>query len=147
MIGTAVRLSLVALGTASLACAHPGTVADDAGEVPVVSHDRSVLSPSDLHAASDQYLYDVIQRLRPEWLFVHGSTSIASGVGGNVEPDPIRVYVGMVRLGGPEVLTRLPTAHADSLKFFTPAQAQLRFGPGNTNGVIQILTAPPPPPP
>jgi len=52
----------------------------------------------------------------------------------------------MVRVGGTEYLTRLATAQAESLKFFSPAQAQLRFGPGNTNGAIQVISTPPPPP-
>lgn len=143
MSRTTVRSMLAAFAVSSLACAHPPVVTDDAGNVIPASHDRSVLTHDELRATNDQYLYEVIQRLRPEWLRTHGSTSIASGLAG---PDPVRVYVGVVRMGGPEVLTRLPTSHADSLKFFSPAEAQQRFGPGHTNGAIQVLSAPPPPP-
>ena len=145
MLRSALCSTLVAAGLAG-ACAHYATAREDPRPV-AATHDRSVLTRDDLRASSDQYLYDLVQRLRPEWLYTHGSTSIGGGVGGNVDPDPVRVYVGMVRLGGPEVLTRLPTAQADSLKYFTPAQAQQRFGPGHLNGAIQVLSAPPPPAP
>jgi hypothetical protein len=146
MIRTARLAILVVLGAASLECAQPGAVAEGSGDVPV-SHDRSVLSAAELHTATDQYLYDVVQRLRPDWLRVHGATAIANGMGGNPTADPVRVYIGMVRLGGPEVLTRVPTVQAESLKFFSPSEAQLRFGPGNVNGAIQVISAPPPPSP
>lgn len=144
MIGTALRrLAIAGVGIAAMSCVQPSTVDD--GTVAPATHDRSVLSYDELHTMGDQYLYDVVQRLRPDWLREHGATSIASGVGS--APDPVHVYVGIVRLGGPEVLTRLETAAATSLKYYTPAEAQSRFGPGNVNGVIQVISTPPPPSP
>ena len=145
MIRSGLRLSLFVAGVAVLACAQPSAVAGDPN-APPATHDRSVLTRAELRASTDQYLYDVIQRLRPDWLRTHGATSIGAGLSGNSDPDPIRVYVGMVRVGGPDYLTRLATAQAESLKFFSAAQAQLRFGTGNTNGAIQVITTPPAPP-
>jgi hypothetical protein len=127
------------------ACTRPASVNGDVTPVEA-PHDRSVLFGDELHGGSDQYLYDVVQRLRPEWLRTHGASSIGTGLGGNGDGDPVRVYVGLVRLGGPEVLTRLTTEHVDSLRFFTPGQAQARFGPGHPNGAIQVITAAPPRP-
>jgi hypothetical protein len=144
MIRSGLRISLFAAGVAVIACAQPSAVAGDPNAAPA-THDRSVLTQAELRASTDQYLYDVIQRLRPDWLRTHGVTSIATARAGNGDPDPVRVYVGMVRVGGPEYLTRFATAQAESLKFFSPAQAQLRFGTGNTNGAIQVISTPPPP--
>jgi hypothetical protein len=87
-------------------------------------------------------LYDIVQRLRPEWLRARGASSIT-----NADGDQVQVYVGQVRLGGPGVLERLETSAATSLKYYTPAQAQQRFGPGHPNGAIQVLSVPPPPSP
>ena len=147
MIRVSCRLAFGAfVALAATACAN-ATQAGDRSAPTAAPHDRTVLYGDELHAGSDHYLYDVIQRARPEWLRVHGSTSIATGLSGNTDPDVIHVYVGVVRVGGPEILTRLPTANADTLRYFTPAQAQARFGVGNPNGVIQVLSAVPPPPP
>ena len=146
MIRSALRLSLFVASVVAISCAPPGGVAGDPNAAPV-ARDRSVLTRAELRATTDPYLYDVIQRLRPDWLRTHGTTSIAAARAGNGDPDPVRVYVGMVRVGGTEYLARLETVQAESLKFFSPAQAQLRFGPGNTNGAIQVISTPPPPPP
>jgi hypothetical protein len=130
-----------------VACAHPATTNDPNGPAPAAaSHDRALLVGDELHSSGDQYLYDVVRRLRPDWLRTHGSTSLATGMSGNTDGDPVHVYVGVIRMGGPEILTRLPTNNVDSLKFFSAAQAQARFGPGNVNGVIQVITAVPLPP-
>ena len=146
MIRTGLRLTLVVAGIITiitLACAHnpPSGNAPSQG-----NHDRSLLIREEFGTATDPFLYDVVQRLRPEWLRVHGQTSISNAVSaGAIQPDPVHVYMGMVRLGGPEVLSRMATNQADTVKYFTAAQAQARFGSGNTNGVIQVIAAPPPP--
>lgn len=144
MIRSGLRLTLVVAGIVTLACAQnpPAGGAPSQG-----NHDRSILTRAELGTTTDAYLFDVVQRLRPDWLRAHGQTSINNAISsGSVDPDPVHVYMGMVRLGGPEVLTRLATNQADTVKFYTAAQAQARFGSGNTNGVIQVISAPPPPP-
>jgi len=101
MIRVSCRLAFGAfVALAATACAN-ATQAGDRSAPTAAPHDRTVLYGDELHAGSDHYLYDVIQRLRPEWLRVHGSTSIATGLSGNTDPDVIHVYVGVVRVGGP----------------------------------------------
>src|SRR5262252_2087190 len=106
MIRSALRLSLFAASVVAISCAPPGGGAGDPNAAPA-ARDRSVLTREELRASNDQYLYDLIQRLRPDWLRTHGATSINAGLAGNQDSDPIRVYVGMVRVGGTEYLTRL----------------------------------------
>ena len=143
MIRSGLRLMLVVAGIVTLACAHNPPSGDSPSQG---NRDRSILIRTEFTASNDAYLFDVIQRLRPEWLRGHGQTSINNArTAGAVDPDPVHVYMGMVRLGGPEVLSRLSTTQADTVRYFTAAQAQARFGSGNTNGVIQVIAAPPPP--
>jgi len=140
------RAAVLVISIATVACWR--SVATDTGTPPAPdNHDRSVLTTDELRANHSQYLYDIVQLLRPEWLRTRGASSIGSGVAGNADGDQVQVYVGQVRLGGPDVLERLETSTATSLKYYTPAQAQQRFGPGHPNGAIQVLSAPPPPSP
>lgn len=140
------RVALLALGVSTLGCWRSVAADPDIPPVPE-NRDRSVLTTDELRTNHDQYLYDLVQRLRPEWLRTRGATSIGAGIAGNPDGDQVQVYVGQVRLGGPAVLERLETSAATSLKYFTPAQAQQRFGPGHPNGAIQVLSEPPPPSP
>jgi hypothetical protein len=144
MIGTAFRFTLVVVAGATLACSSAAPSASGTAPTPAV-HDRSVLTAEELHSGNDQNLYDVVLRLRPDWLRTRGASSIATGRAGNPDADAIQVYVDQLRAGGPDALRQIATNHATLLKFYTPAEAQQRFGTGNVNGAIQVTTAPPPP--
>jgi hypothetical protein len=54
----------------------------------------------------------------------------------------VNVYQDLQKLGTVDVLRSMSLTQATSLRFYTASEAQLRFGTGNPNGVIQILTAP-----
>ncbi len=135
------RVASLALGVTTFACWRSVATDSDTPPAPANS-DRSVLTTEELRANHDQFLYDIVQRMRPEWLREHGATSIAKGLAGSQNADLVQVYVGQVRLGGPGVLERLETSAATSLKYYTPAEAQARFGPGHPNGAIQVLSVP-----
>jgi hypothetical protein len=142
------RVVLLALSVVVSGCwRSAATSGDPASTAAPENHDRSVLTTDELRASHDQYLYDIVQRLRPEWLRIRGASSIGSGISGNPDGDQVQVYVGQVRLGGPGVLEQLQASAATSLKYYTPAQAQQRFGPGHPNGAIQVLSVPPAPSP
>src|SRR5215471_19597845 len=118
MIRSGLRLTLIVASITTivtLACAHN----PPSGDAPSQGNrDRSLLTRAELGTATDPFLFDVVQRLRPEWLHVHGQTSLNNAItAGAVEPDPVHVYMGMVRLGGPEVLSRMATNQADTVRF------------------------------
>jgi hypothetical protein len=129
-----------------LACSPPAAAG---GGAPGASatRNRSVLTTDELRSGTDQTLYDVILRLRPDWLRTRGSTSIASGLAGNTDADQIQVYQDRIHVGGPDALRQISISRATMLKFYTPGEAQQRFGNGNVNGAIEISTAPSLPPP
>jgi hypothetical protein len=139
------RFILGAISGALIACAPPAPAAT--GATPETGNrNRSVLTTEELRSGNDQTLFDVVQRLRPDWLRLRGSTSIAAGRTGALDADVIQVYLDQIRVGGPEALKQLSVSRAMSLKFYTPGEAQQRFGNGNVNGAIQVVTAPPSPP-
>ena len=50
------------------------------------------------------------------------------------------VWVDNNRAGGPEILTQMQISNVRSVQYFTPSEAQSRFGNGNTGGAIQVIT-------
>ena len=63
-------------------------------------------------------------------------------MGGNPGPDQIFVYLDLQRLGSIDVLKSMSLTQATSMRFYTAAEAQMRFGTGNPNGAIQIINKP-----
>ena len=96
---------------------------------------QDVLTLEEIHESNaDQFsAYDLIRTRRPAWLRTRGTNSVYA-------EDPIMVYVDGNRLGGPEVLETIPAMNIEEARFYTAAQAQARFGLGNTNGAIAIKT-------
>jgi hypothetical protein len=140
------QIALVACAAAGLACASaktggPGVVPSGATS-PTGRSDRSVILQEELQNTRETSLYNAIQRIRPDWLRSRGSTSISQGMAGNSGPDAINVYQDLQRLGSIDVLKSMAITQATSLRFYTASEAQMRFGTGNPNGAIQILTAP-----
>jgi len=142
-----IAASACASGGASPSTSSANPAAAGEGVVPQAApanHDRSVLTNAELRATNEKFLYDLIQRQRPEWLRTHGNSSIAQGLSGNTDADRATVYQDREKIGTVELLRQIDVSSVTSVRFYTPAQAQLRFGTGNVNGVIQLITTPNP---
>jgi hypothetical protein len=87
-------------------------------------------------------LYDAVQRLHPEWLVQRNAASMgrASGRSSGTNDTDVQVYFDMQRAGNTDMLKQLPVSSVASLKYYTASEAQARFGNGNLNGVIQVIT-------
>ncbi len=130
----------------SLVCgaACGGAGSKGASATPTPSRDRTVIMADDMRRLQASNLYEVVQLIRPEWLAIRNTNA--------TEPRPaalpmssdneIHVYLDKERLGSVNVLRTMSVLTAGYLKFYNPAQAQTRFGSGNTSGVIQIITTP-----
>ncbi|MGH7617174.1 MAG: hypothetical protein ACREPM_08110 [Gemmatimonadaceae bacterium] len=143
------QLHHMVLGVAAagaLACGASGSggssVVPSGSETPRTRSDRAVISTEELRSSRETSLYDAIQRMRPEWLRTRGATSIQTGMSGNTAPDAINVFQDLQKLGSVDVLRSIAITQASSLRFYTASEAQMRFGTGNPNGAIQIITAP-----
>ena len=75
---------------------------------------------------------DAVRLLRPTWLRLRGS-----GVSGPRTP-PI-VYLDNVRWGPTSELDRIHVADISAIRFFSPADATMRWGTGHDVGVIEVL--------
>ena len=95
---------------------------------------RKVLVPADFAAANAQgvgNVYELINRLRPEWL-----------MGEQVGPQRVlpSVWVDRQRMGGVSALATMPLAGVAEVRYLTPMEARGELGMGNQGGAIVMTT-------
>lgn len=116
-------LLLLALGTA---CASTASS-------PARHADRDRLLQEEIAAAHEPNLYNLVQKLRPQWLRKRGAKDLR-------DQGEIVVYYGRTRLGGPESLRRISTSEVASLRFLSGPEANTRFGRGHEHGAIIVTS-------
>jgi hypothetical protein len=136
---------LVAAALAAAACASSGTSAGTGASASVAAsprHDRSVITADDMKDLQVSNLFEVVERLHPEWLVQRNTAGMgrASGRSSSTNDTDVQVYFDMQRAGSTDMLKQLPVTSASSLRYYTASEAQARFGNGNLNGVIQVVT-------
>ncbi len=85
--------------------------------------DQYLIEGEELRVATAQNLYDVVRIQRPAWL-----TRTVRGLRGN---DATVVYLDERKIGPPNILRELSVEVAIRLRYLTPTEAQLRFGPSH----------------
>jgi hypothetical protein len=81
-------------------------------------------------------LLDVLRALRPVW-FRQAPTGMSGGV---IYMDPITIYIDGRRVGPPAYLRDIPIGSVVQVRFYTPSEAQGRFGLDNLQGAIEVST-------
>jgi hypothetical protein len=94
---------------------------------------RNLITQEEIEAAQMATAYDVVQRLRPQWL--HNRGGPVPDPDGSVE---VRVYYNAQPMGGVEVLKDYTAGQVATLRYFDPISARTTFGPGNGRGVIVV---------
>jgi len=101
------------------------------------SRDVDLLTPNELSSVTGSTVYDAVRQLRPEWIL-------------RSHPNPVlpnqtnlMLYVDGTRYGaGIDGLQLITIRAAHSVRYFSPANAEARFGPGHLLGAIEVLTNP-----
>ena len=112
-----------------LACAAP----------PVVERgvfDSSFITRDEINAVSAANAFEVIQKLRPNFLSYRGETSLNKS---QSSPYPT-VYVDGISFGKIETLRTIPAMQIASIRLYRSWEAATRFGMGNMGGVLEITT-------
>jgi hypothetical protein len=101
--------------------------------------DRTLITKSELREIPTSNLYDVVQRLHPDWLLKRTSATLGTVTGRTSSTDlDVQVFIGTQRAGNLDILKQLPVDGIESLRYYSASEAQGRFGNGNMNGAIQI---------
>jgi hypothetical protein len=150
MSHTSVRsIAIVAGVVVAAACASGGTStphttstpAPDAASAVTTApaprrSDRSHLNPDEIASARSTNMYDVISKLRPQWLVSHGVASRDSTI------NQVQVYVdGTKQEGGVQSLRQIEPMRVTGAQHIDGADASTRFGMGNGAGAILISTS------
>jgi hypothetical protein len=97
------------------------------------SRSSDLLTLEDIEASDQSNAYDLIRVMRPQWLRTRGPSSIHLS-------NPIVVYLDGNRLGDPDALTTIPLPTIEEIRFYSPMEAQRRWGLNHTNGAIAVRT-------
>lgn len=90
----------------------------------------NVITAEEIASVSASSAYEVVQRLRSQWLLVRG------GLGS----EGIVVYVDGVRRGDANSLRDIPVEQVRELRWIDGKDATTRYGTGHGSGVIEVYT-------
>jgi hypothetical protein len=97
--------------------------------------DESVISSTELRESTALNLLEFIRARRPRWL--------ERNYAAVMRPErvtTVAVFLDNQVFGGPDALSQFPLSSAQEVRYFSPSDAQMRFGPGYINGVIQVIS-------
>jgi hypothetical protein len=115
----------------------PSTSASVASAPAPRRSDRTRLMPDEIATTRESNMYDVVSKLRPQWLQTRGVASR------DAEATQIQVYLdGVKQDGGVQSLRQIEPARVTAAQRIDGADATTRFGMGNSGGAILISTRP-----
>ncbi len=130
-----VRVAQLATLSLFVACGS-GPGARTGSSEPAPSRRTDAVTMEELsRVAAFQDLYDALRSLRPMWFRTSPSAIHPSAESG------LQVYLDGVRLGGLETLRQIRVASVVVVRYFTPSEAEARFGGGNLQGAILVTTS------
>jgi hypothetical protein len=117
------------VGAVLLGCAsRRGPVSSMAG--------ATTITESEIDSAHAATAYDVIHKLRPQFLISRGKLSLDT----RVAPALPRIYLDDQFYGDAAVLRGISTSTIESIRYYSAADAQYKYGHDNAAGVIAITT-------
>jgi hypothetical protein len=97
---------------------------------------QNLVTADEISAYGGTNLYNIIRALRPTWFRIQPTHITGTTVAG----DPVTLYVDGRRIGTASQLVDVPLNVVASVKFYSPSEAQGRFGLGNLSGAIEVTT-------
>lgn len=92
-----------------------------------------VITRAQIQAISVGTAFDVVQRLRPEFLRTRGSLSVQ-----NPQPPLPQVYVDGMYYGELRALHDIPADRVEEIRYINARDATTRWGTGHAGGVIAV---------
>lgn len=112
-----------------------GCAAKSGGSEDSRSINREVVTLEELQPLENHNVYEVLRRLRPDWLRPRGITGLSAN-----REQSVPVYLDGVLLGPPSSLTGIMARDVVQLRRLTAAEATQRGGTGLAAGAIMVRT-------
>ena len=129
------RRVLAAAMVSLAACASSGS-----SGVSARAQNPSVISLDEIEASSASNAYEVIQRLRPNFLRTRGAVHGTPGSTNAIEMVDLVVYLNDNRLGGSDQLRQIATTDIREIRYFNSSEATTKWGTGHSAGAIQVVS-------
>jgi hypothetical protein len=126
-------LYLTALATV-LACASQSGTNPAAGTVAGLS-DRNIISETEIQSVPSVNLYELISKLRPNFLRSRGPQSLSSG---STASEYAAVYMDGRPYGDIASLRSIVSSQVSQVRYYDASDASAKFGIINANGVIDV---------
>lgn len=128
------RIMAAALFVASSACASTGGAA-------APRRDARVITEAEIRGTTRANVYELVQAVRADWLRKRGSTDAVREAGVSFgAPDDVMAYMDGQRLGTAAALRSISPKDIVQIRHYDASGAQLKWGNGHPNGVIEVLT-------
>jgi hypothetical protein len=102
---------------------------------PSPSRDANLITAEEIAGKPGQSLYDVVRALRPAWMMRSRPTALMPQNEGELV-----VYVDGTRYGNIESLRQFVPTAVQAVRYYSPSDAEARFGPGHLHGAIEVIT-------
>jgi len=139
MNNSRVRIAALSLAlVASAACASSGTPKPD-----VQQSSRDRVTSVEINSTPSSNAYDLVTRLRPQWLKTYGVASIGGNSGSRTSNSVTYVYLDGSKMGEIDVLKSISSSGIKSMEWISSTRAPVLFtdiGSDPVNGVISIKT-------
>ena len=96
----------------------------------------SIITESEIDSVHASTAYDVIHKLRPQFLISRGKLSLDT----RVAPALPRIYLDDQFYGEAPVLRVISAVMIESIRYYSASEAQYKYGHDNAAGVIAIAT-------
>lgn len=102
------------------------------------SRDRSVIRPDEIATVQASNAYDIVAKLRSEFLRSRGPITTARG---RTDPPVATVFVDGVEAGPiDQVLRQIPASDVVEIRLYRAADAATKYGSRHNGGVVDVKT-------
>jgi hypothetical protein len=101
----------------------------------------NVITSEEIAKTSGSNAYEIIQRLRPNYLRTRGAVHGAPSGGVNrLETVDLVVYLNDSRFGGSDQLRQISVNEIREIRYYNAAEATTKWGTGHSAGAIQVIS-------
>ncbi|MGH7465113.1 MAG: hypothetical protein ACREK1_08050 [Longimicrobiales bacterium] len=116
-----------------LLCVLPAACSARSDSSRTARGDVNVITTAEMDGSGHADALSLVQSLRPQWLRVRGTTSVAVR-------EVVRVYLDGSLLGDPDYLAQISTQSISSLRYMDGLEATQRWGLDHGAGAILVTT-------